>query len=42
MIEIKGVSRSFGKKEVLKDVSFTINKGEITCLIGRMGQERLP
>ena len=37
MIEIKGVSRSFGKKEVLKDVSFTINKGEITCLIGENG-----
>lgn len=37
MLEIKGVSKKFGQKEILKDVSFTINKGEITCLIGENG-----
>src|SRR5690625_557925 len=37
MIEIKNVSKRYGKKEVLKDVSFNVKKGEITCLIGING-----
>ncbi|MGO4942141.1 ATP-binding cassette domain-containing protein [Ruoffia tabacinasalis] len=37
MLEIKNVSKKFGKKQVLQDVSFTINPGEITCLIGENG-----
>ena len=37
MIEVKQVNKKFGKKHVLKDLSFTANKGEITCLIGING-----
>ncbi|WP_077324263.1 ATP-binding cassette domain-containing protein [Virgibacillus siamensis] len=37
MIEVKGIEKKFGRKKVLKSVSFTANKGEITCLIGING-----
>ncbi|WP_284140798.1 MULTISPECIES: ABC transporter ATP-binding protein [unclassified Virgibacillus] len=37
MIEIKDVKKNFGRKKVLKGVSFTAEKGEITCLIGING-----
>lgn len=37
MIEVKEVSKRFGRKQVLKSVSFTAEKGKITCLIGING-----
>lgn len=37
MIEVKNVTKKFGRKNVLKGVSFTAEKGEITCLIGING-----
>lgn len=37
MIEVKDLVKKYGRKEVLKGVSFTANKGEITCLIGVNG-----
>lgn len=37
MIEVKNVTKKFGRKEVLKGVSFTAEKGQITCLIGING-----
>lgn len=37
MIEVKDVRKNFGRKEVLKGVSFYAKKGEITCLIGING-----
>lgn len=37
MIELKDVTKRYGRKEVLKGVSMTANKGEITCLIGING-----
>lgn len=37
MIEVKNITKSYGKKKVLQGVSFTANKGEITCLIGING-----
>ncbi|MFJ7936263.1 ABC transporter ATP-binding protein [Sporosarcina sp. NPDC096371] len=37
MIEIKNVTKKFGRKKVLKGVSFTAEKGQITCLIGLNG-----
>ncbi|KPH77565.1 ABC transporter ATP-binding protein [Oceanobacillus caeni] len=37
MIEVKDIKKNFGLKKVLKGVSFTANKGEITCLIGING-----
>lgn len=35
MIEIASVTKKFGRKWVVKDVSFQIPKGQITCLVGR-------
>jgi len=37
MIEVKEITKKFGRKKVLDGVSFTANKGEITCLIGING-----
>ena len=37
MIQIEHVSKQFGKVEALKDVSFTLNDGEITGLLGVNG-----
>lgn len=37
MIEIKNLGKSFGKLEVLKNVSHTINQGEVVVIIGPSG-----
>ncbi|MFJ8235358.1 amino acid ABC transporter ATP-binding protein [Ureibacillus sp. NPDC094379] len=37
VIEIKHLNKSFGQHEVLRDVNFTVNKGEVVCLIGSSG-----
>jgi ABC-2 type transport system ATP-binding protein len=37
VIEVKNVTKKFGRKKVLQDVSFTAEKGKITCLIGING-----
>ncbi|TFJ91836.1 ATP-binding cassette domain-containing protein [Lentibacillus salicampi] len=37
MIEVNDMKKKFGHKHVLKGVSFTAEKGEITCIIGING-----
>ncbi|MFD1447546.1 ABC transporter ATP-binding protein [Oceanobacillus profundus] len=37
MIEVKDITKKFGRKQVLRGVTFTAAKGEITCLIGING-----
>ena len=37
IIEIKHVNKKFGKNEVLKDINFSVNKGEVTSIIGASG-----
>ena len=37
VIEIRHLSKSFGTHGVLKDIDFTINKGEVVCVIGASG-----
>lgn len=37
MIEVNNITKQFGKKTVLKGVTFTAKPGEITCLIGING-----
>ena len=37
VIEIRHLSKSFGTHEVLKDIDFTVNKGEVVCIIGASG-----
>ncbi len=36
-LEIKNIKKSFGKYEVLKDVSFSLEKGEVLSIIGSSG-----
>ena len=37
IIEINHLRKSFGENEVLKDISMTINKGEVVTIIGSSG-----
>ena len=37
LLEVKGISKSFGKTKVLKDVSFSLEKGEVLSIIGSSG-----
>jgi polar amino acid transport system ATP-binding protein len=37
MVEAKGVHKSYGAVEVLKGVNLTVERGEVTCLIGPSG-----
>ncbi len=37
IIEVKHLSKSFGGHEVLKDIDFSVNKGEVICIIGSSG-----
>ncbi|WP_409296727.1 ATP-binding cassette domain-containing protein [Peribacillus sp. SCS-26] len=37
MIKVTNISKKYGRKTVLSNVSFTAEKGEITCLIGING-----
>lgn len=37
LVEIKGIKKKFGDLEVLKGVDFSVNEGEVVCLIGRSG-----
>jgi phospholipid/cholesterol/gamma-HCH transport system ATP-binding protein len=36
-IEVRGVSKSFGKKSVLQDIDLTFGRGQITVIIGGSG-----
>jgi ABC-type polar amino acid transport system ATPase subunit len=37
MIDILNLSKSFGKQEVLHDISLNVLEGEVVCLIGASG-----
>ena len=37
IIEVQHLSKTFGTHEVLKDVDFSVNKGEVVCIIGSSG-----
>ncbi|MBD7944934.1 MULTISPECIES: amino acid ABC transporter ATP-binding protein [Psychrobacillus] len=37
VIEIQHLSKSFGAHEVLKDIDFSVKKGEVVCIIGSSG-----
>lgn len=40
-LEIKNLSKSFGKKEVLKNIDYTFDQGVVYALLGRNGAEKL-
>ena len=37
LLEVKNIKKSFGKLEVLKDVSFSLEKGQVLAIIGSSG-----
>lgn len=37
VIEVQHLSKSFGTHEVLKDIDFSVNAGEVVCIIGSSG-----
>lgn len=37
VIDIQHLSKSFGTHEVLKDIDFSVRKGEVVCIIGSSG-----
>lgn len=37
VIEVRHLGKNFGEHEVLKDVNFTVKKGDVTCIIGSSG-----
>ncbi len=37
IIDINHLNKSFGSHEVLKDIDFSVNKGEVVCIIGSSG-----
>lgn len=37
IIEIRHLQKSFGAIEVLKDINFSVSKGEVVCIIGSSG-----
>ncbi|NMB24813.1 MAG: amino acid ABC transporter ATP-binding protein [Firmicutes bacterium] len=37
IIEVQHLSKSFGANEVLKDINFSVRKGEVVCIIGSSG-----
>lgn len=37
LIEIQHLQKSFGSNEVLKDINFSVAKGEVVCIIGSSG-----
>ncbi len=37
VIAVKGLKKTFGENEVLKDINFSVNRGDVTCIIGSSG-----
>ena len=37
ILQVKHLSKSFGANAVLKDIDFTVSKGDVTCIIGASG-----
>lgn len=37
VIDIQHLSKAFGTHEVLRDIDFSVNKGEVVCIIGSSG-----
>ena len=37
VIDVQHLKKNFGQHEVLKDIDFSVNKGEVVCIIGSLG-----
>lgn len=38
VLEVKNLSKNFGNAVIFKDISFSVNKGEIVCIKGKSGE----
>ena len=37
ILEIKDLKKQFGEREILKGINFSVNKGDVVCIIGPSG-----
>ena len=37
VVEIAGLHKSFGEREVLRGIDLTVRQGEVVCIIGASG-----
>ena len=37
IIEVQHLSKTFGTHEVLKDIDFSVQEGDVTCILGASG-----
>ena len=37
ILEVRSLQKSFGDHEVLRDISFNVEAGEVICIIGSSG-----
>ena len=37
ILEIRHLSKAFGKNVVLRDIDFSVEQGDVTCIIGASG-----
>lgn len=37
ILEVRNLKKSFGNNEILKGINFTVNRGEVVCIIGASG-----
>lgn len=37
ILQVKGLAKSFGDHQVLRNIDFSVNKGEIVCILGSSG-----
>ena len=42
IIEVRHLSKSFGSHEVLKDIDFAVDKGDVISIIGASGKAVIP
>lgn len=42
IIEVRHLGKIFGTHEVLKDIDFDVQKGDVTCIIGSSGSGNPP
>jgi branched-chain amino acid transport system ATP-binding protein len=42
MLKVEGLQASYGQSQVLFDIGFEVNRGEMVTLLGRNGMARPP